>query len=45
MNHPGLSITEALDTTTLLLYIEREGDEPPWSIEHRGLAYWCTKSV
>ena len=30
MNHPGQSITEALHTTTLLIYIEREeGDEPP----------------
>ena len=35
---PGQSITEALHTTTLLIHIYM-GGEPPWSIEHRGLAY------
>ena len=41
MNLPVQSITEALHTITLLIYIE-EGDEPPWSIDHRGLAYHYT---
>ena len=42
MNPPGQSITEALHTTTLLIY---KGDEPPWSINHRGLAYCYTANI
>ena len=44
MNPPGQLITEALHTTTLLIYILK-GYEPPWSIEHRGLAYYYTASI
>ena len=45
MNPPGQSITEALHTITLYIYIYRdreEGDDALWSIEHRGLAYHYT---
>ena len=42
MNPPGQSITEALHTTTLLIYM---ADEPSWSNEHRGLAYHYTAYI
>ena len=42
MNPPGQSITGALHTTTLLIYM---ADELPWSIEHRGLAYHYTAYI
>ena len=45
---PGQSSMEALHTVTLYMYREgerEEGDEPPWSIEHRGLAYLYTKYI
>ena len=41
MQPPGQSITEALHTTTLLIYIADE----PWSIEDRGLAYCYTAYI
>ena len=44
MNPPGQSSTEALHTITLLIYIEK-GDESPWSINHRGLAYCYTADI
>ena len=35
MNLHGQSITEALHTTTLFIYVYiEEGDELPWSINH-----------
>ena len=43
MNPPGQSITEALHTATLLIYIWQMN--PPWSIEHRGLAYHYTAYI
>ena len=42
MNPPDQLITEALHTTTLLIYRERGRRWPPWSMEHRGLAYHYT---
>ena len=42
MNPPGQLITEALHTATLLIY---KGDETPWSIDHRGLAYCYTAYI
>ena len=48
MNPPGQSIIDALHTNTLLIYREREigkGDEPYWSIDHRGLAYHYTAFI
>ena len=41
MNPSGQLITEALHTATLLIYIYKR-DEPPWSINHKGLAYHYT---
>ena len=41
MNPPGQSSIEALHTITL----HREGGEPPWSINHRGLAYHYTSYI
>ena len=40
MNPPGQSSIEALHTITTI-YRREEGDDPPSSIEHRGLAYCC----
>ena len=40
MNPPGQLSIEALHTITL--YIYRGRDEPPWSIDHRGLSYHYT---
>ena len=52
MNSPGQTITEALHTITLLLYIYiyiyiyiYKGEEPSWSIDHRGLAYSYTAFI
>ena len=42
MNPPGQSITEALHTATLLIYIREMN---PWSIKHRGLAYHYTAYI
>ena len=44
MNPPGQLSIEALYTITLYIYIQ-EGDEPPRSIEHRGLAYHYTLNI
>ena len=44
MNPPGQSSIEALHTVTLDIYIS-EGDEPSWSIDHRGLAYHYTAFI
>ena len=43
MNPPGQLSIEALHTVTLYIYIYiSAGDEPPWSIDHRDLAYHYT---
>ena len=42
MNCPGQSSIEALHTVTLYIYIYREIDEPPRSINDRSLAYHYT---
>ena len=42
MNPSGQLITEALHTATLLIFM---GDEPPCSIDHRGLAYHYTAYI
>ena len=44
MNPPGQLSTEALHTTTLLIYIY-QGDEPLWSIDHKCLAYHYTAYI
>ena len=44
MNPPGQLSIEALHTITPYIYI-KEGDAPPWSIDHRGLAYHYTAYI
>ena len=48
MKSPWSINIEALHTVTLHRYIYRkreEGDEPPWSIDHRGLSYHYTAYI
>ena len=44
MNPPGQLGIEDFHTITLYIYREK-GDKPPWSINHRGLAYHYTAYI